>query len=618
MKKWLLLFVLLGAFVTGLIQKTRTTDAANAGTFSVQLTPDIPSGQLVGTIINWTVTADPPGNYEYRFSYLPYGDNIRLMYDFQESNVFEWALLGDGAYMVVATVRDRDTGETVQATHGFYYLPRTTTEPVVSESGHPLTALYSAAPCPAGQSMRVIFWARGTNRATATNKQLCDGVHSMNFYIAGMYPTAFYWLRHETFDAQGNSLGYGPPRYHITRFILYQFLPPNDITIPPNGDTSLYENLILHSAIIGTVNHDNFPYATDLLGRPMWGYLREFFNAVWLLRPMPGGTFTIILDGADRADQVLREVDLNGNVVRQTNIPRINEQLADLGLEPATSFHHDATLLPNGDMAIIASTERILVDVQGPGPVDVIGDYVIVLDPNWQVKWAWDSFAHLDPARAAVLGETCVNEGPGCPPVLLDDIANDWTHSNSVTPTPDGHLLLSIRHQDWVVKINYANGAGDGTVFWHLGPAGDFDLGTEDDTLWNTHQHDAHFISENQIILYDNGNTRCAADAQLCYSRGQVFQINEANMTASLVLNANLGTYAFALGSAQTLANGNYHFDSGIQTGEMVNYSLAQEVLPDGTLNYELYTEMPAYRSFRVPNLYLTNDPVPLLPLIER
>lgn len=611
MQKWV--FTLLGAMLilSVLFHGDGRANVAEASDFTVQLASDLPSGQPVGSLINWSVTVDPPGNYDYRLSYARYGEPLRLMYDFQEGSVFEWSLLEDGAYAVVVTVRNRDTGETVQATRAFFYAPRIGSQPLVSASGHPLVALYSAPPCPAGNSMRVVFWRQGNNQVTATDKKACDGVHSMNFYIAGMYPISFYWMKHETFDAQGQSLGFGPNRYFITGVILYQFLPPVALTDPPDENMSGYENILLHSAIIGTADHDNFPYATDLLGWPVWGYIRELFSAVWLLRPMPGGFFTLILDGPELADQVLREVDLNGNVVRQTNIPRINEQLTALGLPPATSFHHDATLLPNGDMAVIASTERILVDVQGPGPVDVIGDYILVLDENWQVTWVWDSFVHLDPARLAVLGETCVSEGPGCPPVLLDDIANDWTHSNSVTPTPDGHLLLSIRHQDWVVKLNYANGTGDGAALWRLGPEGDFTLETPDETLWNTHQHDASFISADQIILYDNGNTRCAFYPELCFSRGQVYQINEDVMTATLTLNADLQTYAFALGSAQTLSNGNYHFDSGIQTGDPANYSLAQEVLPDGSLIYEMYTEMPAYRSFRLSNLYLSDDFVP-------
>lgn len=296
MKKWV--FTLPGAMLvlSVLFHGDGRANVAEASDFTVQLTSDLPSGQPVSTLINWSVTVEPPGNYDYRLSYARYGEPLRLMYDFQEDSVFEWSLLEDGAYAVVVTVRNRDTGETAQATRAFFYAPRTGSQPLVSASGHPLVALYSAPPCAAGNSMRVVFWRQGNSQVTATDKKACDGVHSMNFYIAGMYPISFYWMKHKTFDAQGQSLGFGPNRYFVTGVILYQFLPPVALIDPPDENT----------------------------------------------------------------------------------------------------------------------------------------------------------------------------KGPGCPPVLLDDTANDWTHSNSVTPTPDGHMLLSIRHQDWVVKINYANGTGDGAVLWRL------------------------------------------------------------------------------------------------------------------------------------------------------
>jgi len=54
---------------------------------------------------------------------------------------------------------------------------------------------------------------------------------------------------------------------------------------------------------------------------------------------------------------------------------------------------------------------------------------------------------------------------PGvCPPLYLASQANDWMHGNSVSRTPDGNLLLSIRNQDWVVLIDYQDGKGSGQV----------------------------------------------------------------------------------------------------------------------------------------------------------
>ena len=74
-------------------------------------------------------------------------------------------------------------------------------------------------------------------------------------------------------------------------------------------------------------------------------------------------------------------------------------------------------------------------------------------------------------------------------------------------------------------------------------------------------------------------------------------------LSASLVLNADLGVYSLALGSAQVLSNGNYHFNSGLIDPQNV-YAIGDEVLPDGTLDYGLQIDRAVYRSFRMPDMY--------------
>jgi hypothetical protein len=129
----------------------------------------------------------------------------------------------------------------------------------------------------------------------------------------------------------------------------------------------------------------------------------------------------------------------------------VNEQLLALGKRPITSFHHEVRTLPDGKIAALAAVEQLLTDVQGPGTEDVLGDMIIVFDQALNVIWTWDTFDNLDVHRAAVLGETC--PGSGCPPYHLAETANDWTHGNSIQETPDGNLLYSSRHQDWLIKI---------------------------------------------------------------------------------------------------------------------------------------------------------------------
>ena len=65
----------------------------------------------------------------------------------------------------------------------------------------------------------------------------------------------------------------------------------------------------------------------------------------------------------------------------------------------------------------------------------------------------------------------------------------------------DGNILLSERSQDWVLKVNYGNGQGDGHLIWRMGPFGDFTIlnppptqcGDPNVFPWFTHQHDAAF-----------------------------------------------------------------------------------------------------------------------------
>jgi hypothetical protein len=291
--------------------------------------------------------------------------------------------------------------------------------------------------------------------------------------------------------------------------------------------------------------------------------------------------------------------------VLETNAARVNEQLAALGKRPITGFHHEARTLPDGRIAALAGVEQILTDVQGPGPVDVLGDMIVVLDSNLNVVWTWDAFDHLDVTRKAVLGETC---GPvsACAPFYLAKGANDWTHGNALQQTPDGELLYSSRHQDWLIKVSYQKGKGDGHVIWRLGKGGDFQFNSTDPWPWFSHQHDGNFefSDPSALLVFDDGNTRVGSIRG--NSRGQVLRLDEQNRTVSFILNADLGVYSFAVGSAQLLPDHNYHFDAGfVAEGKGVAYSI--EVDGSGSVVYKAKANAILYRTFRMTNLYTPN-----------
>jgi len=555
----------------------------------VSLQPSTPSPVPVGTIVAWTANATGAGagTLWYRFRARRIGQNFRTIIDYGPKNSFEWtATEHEGNYEVEASVRNLDTGATVAVKAQFEMLSNVTGRvPVVNATAHPLVFLYSAPPCGAESRMRVRFETAG-GKPQFTPYKPCDPGSSMNFYLAGMHPQTHY--RASYILDTGSAIHEGPSVSFTTG---KETIVPASQTVIQAEDS---DGILLQSTIVKNV------IATDLSGNLLWYYAKpvmlmteaERDGFFWAI--VGGPVFGAPPGGLDR--ETITEFDLVGTTVTETNVARVNEQLTSMGKSPITGFHHEVSRLPDGKILVLCSEERILADVQGPGPVDIIGDAVIVLNQNLQVVWVWDAFEHLDVKRKAVLGETCVS----C--ASLAKVANDWTHMNSVQQTPDGNLLLSSRSQDWIYKIDYENGNGDGHVIWRLGKGGDFQLNSSDPMDWFSHQHDARYTSDRDstITVYDDGNTRQASDPK-AHSRGQALRIDEKNMTAELILNADLGVFSSALGSAQKVANGHYYFCSGFLSD---NTSFTTEVDPFARIVYELHVGAQQYRAFRMRDVY--------------
>jgi hypothetical protein len=100
---------------------------------------------------------------------------------------------------------------------------------------------------------------------------------------------------------------------------------------------------------------------------------------------------------------VLREIDLAGDPVREMNLDAVNAQLKALGHEPIYGFYHEAEHLPNGSTVALGITERT-VNIKGT-LTNYVGTMVLVLDENFQVTWVWDAFDHLDVNRGPVLDD---------------------------------------------------------------------------------------------------------------------------------------------------------------------------------------------------------------------
>jgi arylsulfate sulfotransferase len=565
-----------------------------AAELTASLQASVPSPVAVGT----TITLEPhvTGAAEgsrlwYRYRERAPGGRFRVVRDYGPVASLNWtAAEREGMYTIELSVRSLDTGEIVDTAADFEFQSRAMAgQPTVSATSHPLVYLYSAPPCPAGDRMRVQFSARG-GTVESTNWKACTGGTSMNFYLAGLRGqtpySASYVLESGVSAPTAVSFTTDEPHTRLSEQAVLQGSRGN-----PNYP------ILLQGSLMAPV------VATDVVGNLIWYYPYDISQ---FTRFEEGGLFWGIDQppSRDKATQVVRQWDLTGMTVRETNSARLSEQIVAMGGPEVGGVHHEAIRLPDGNIAVLAGVEQIMTDVQGPGTYNVLGDIIIVLNDDMQVVWFWNTFDHLDVRRKAILGLTCA--AGGCATLFLTADANDWVHGNSITYTPDGNLLYSARHQDWVIKIHYANGTGSGDILWRLGKDGDFRYISDDPWPWFSHQHDAEFDTGDYSVLsiFDNGNTRFDFDKS-AHSRGQLIRLDEAHRTATLLLNADLGAYAFALGSAQPLEGGTYHFDVGWVLENA--HSRGVEVDAAGRTVYTLDSATPVYRSVRMRDMYTSN-----------
>lgn len=632
--------------------------------------PSLASPQAVGTAITWTAIATDsnPNLIAFQYSVAFGSGSFSIVRDFYPGTghsgsrtgpLFTWQdITGEGTYTIKVVAKDFTSLESATTTATFTLKPISTGGSfVVTPTSNPLVALASAPACPAGSYIRLTIQKVGGTFVSKTNWKSCTPRLTTNIYAAGMYASKSYIINYNV--AKGAIVVAGPNPVTFTTGPLPSNItfPTFDLITPGGSQTDQADDIVLYSYVL--FGSKLLPAATNRNGNLLWYYNSTASEAVSITRPLTGGNMLTYQDGNSwnpdiRAiGQFLREIDLSGNTVRETNIGILQQQLmamnatdfgpcgaiplpAAIGSACLDSIHHDAIRLPNGNTIVNVDIEKIFPpgtqgDTTGLN-VDVLGDGFIVLDRNFQVLWYFDTFQHaggapqLDINRPATLGETCgshtAEETDGCGTLFLvgtpgvTTVANDWLHQNCLYYDPvDGNLILSARHQDWLYKVQYQNGAGNGNILWRMGLGGDFTFNNinDDPYPWFSHQHDAGIenTSTNLMTVFDNGNTRLAPPPiglGSGNSRGMAFIMDETNMTVTPVLSQGLGYFSYALGSAQLLSNGNYFFLNGLVTPPTPAVAHAVEVLPtSGTAGSVIWNlqSSKAYRAWLMPNLYL-------------
>jgi arylsulfate sulfotransferase len=576
------------------------------------ITPSIASPQVIGTSVSFTATATDTGAGPLTFQWnvtTPAGVTT-MVDDFNvgtlssgvwTSQPFVWfpsscagvaqpdgivaytCQPAGGKFTIQAVAKDFTANLSSSLTTTYQITPLVTgTKPVVVTTPNPLVALFSSPGCATGSQMRVVFQEKSqATPATVTNYLSCRGTSStMTFEIAGMYPTTEYIMYSQTLT-KGTTTNGTKVAYTTGTIPTSVPIPSFTINVAAGSGTDTGQRLLLynpHQFGSGPIYANT---ATDLSGKVMWYYAPSLQNVI-IGRPLLNGTMLVIQNGTawDTSPkfQLLTQIDLAGNILRETNAGIIAEELTAMGdpdtalcstiAKPATvgsacldQFHHDAIqTLPDGNTMVLANIEKIFPpgtqgDTSGL-PVDVLGDILIILNSSWQPIWYFDTF---DPAgggngypqmpvtREAVLNETCGENQDGCPPMYLlgtgiAPLGKNWIHANSLYYWPEdqlgkkGQIIWSSRNQDWVFKVDYQNGTGTNQIDWVMGNgSADFQFQNIDNDPWPwfSGQHDVSIQSNTAtgaISCFDNGNTRVSAPplglgsdcGDDCYSRGMV------------------------------------------------------------------------------------------------
>lgn len=501
---------------------------------------------------------------------------------------------------------------------------------VVTSTTNPLVADYTIY-LPQPGSMAVQFgpdtsYGRDTwSQATPTAPNNYGG--SITMEVAGMQGSTAYHLQGLITLANGVTFqdsdhpfttGATPPTAPV------QVSTPNGQT--PQPGIELFDTVPFGSKPVPNLNQ---AFATDLQGNVIWSYQfpasepGSAANLIFPIKQLPNGHFLLVIGyvASPTAQQtnpsgtisVIREVDLIGNTIRELSISQLNQSLAAAGYSGLNllTFATDVLPLPNGHMILnawITKPETFTGTAPGGKPAgtyNMLGNVLIDVDQNYNPTWVWNSFDHLD-----------INRDPFQFP--------DFTHANALLYSPDDHdLLLSVRQQNWIIKIDYQDGAGTGNILWRLGEGGDFKLvGGTDPTDWFYAQHGINFFSANTsgvftLGIMDNGDDRPTASgavcgttgAPVCYSTVPILQVDENAKTATLLSHYVPPTsdYSYFGGQADQLQNNDVEADFCASQGGATVQEYAQTPGTQTAPSIVWQARTPGYNQYRVlriPSLY--------------
>jgi len=225
---------------------------------------------------------------------------------------------------------------------------------------------------------------------------------------------------------------------------------------------------------------------------------------------------------ADMLGNILQRIALHdpGSGLTHDMFPTVDHTYLSITLQQATvpDFRTSVTD-PNAERKTAAVEDNPIVEFDREGNLLHIWPLVDMLDTS---RVGYGSFTQR--------------------PAYYHPLGYDWAHANAVIHDPrDDSIIISLRHQDAVVKFSRSTGK----LKWILGPHENWSPKFQPYLLkpvgkpfeWQYHQHSPTITPSGTLLLFDNGNCRALpfdGKKRLAnyrnYSRAVEYAIDEQNM----------------------------------------------------------------------------------------
>jgi len=326
--------------------------------------------------------------------------------------------------------------------------------------------------------------------------------------------------------------------------------------------------------------------AVDSDGTVVWYYKTD--SRISDFDILPDGTISYMTQ-----DSRLTIIDMMGNIKKSWYAEHRPEGEVDSAIAvDALTFHHDATYLPNGNIAVLSSEYQEIsnyftseTDKNAPRKTQkVMGDVIKEFTPSGKVVWEWNAYDYLDPFRIGYETFSEYWERRGFPGVI------DWSHANTILFNEDDDAyIINFRYQSALMEIDKKTKE----INWIFGEPSGWSknlqkklIKLEGDSEWFWHQHSPSLTPAGNILIFNNSNYHARPfekpiDRLSTRSHAVEYKINEETFIAKEVwtsLNdADENIVSVAMGDVDYLPNGNILAAYGALVSDVTQWTMIRE-----------------------------------------